>query len=78
VSGSGSSVLPPYAAWARLKDMQQVVADQPAIAHAVRCLRLYDQLELTIELLRQHDWPEFVEAQPLPPNVIRFRPRVRR
>src|SRR5215468_5323105 len=62
VSGSGSRVLPPYAAWARLKDMQQVVADQPAIAHAVRCLRLYDQLELTIELLRQHDWPEFVEA----------------
>ena len=33
--------------------MQQVVARQPAIAHAVGCLPLYDQLELTLELLRQ-------------------------
>jgi hypothetical protein len=79
MNGRGSSVLPPKAAWARLKDMQMVVADQPAIAHAVRCLRLDDVLELTLELLRQRDWPEFVKPEPeLPPNVIRFRPRVRR
>ena len=31
-------MLPPHAAWARLRDMQQVVAHQPAIAYAVRCL----------------------------------------
>jgi hypothetical protein len=30
----------------------------------------------TLELLRQEAWPEFVE--PEPPNVIRFRRRVRR
>jgi len=57
--------------------MQQVVADQPAIAHAVRCLRLRDQLELTLELLRQHDWPDVAESEPLPPNVVRFRQRTR-
>jgi hypothetical protein len=61
-----------------LKDMQRVVAEQPAIAHAVRCLRLADQLKLTLELLRQEEWPEFDEPEPLPPNVIRFRPRLRR
>jgi hypothetical protein len=54
-------LLPPRAAWARLKDMQRVVAEQPTIAHAVRCLRLADQLELTLELLRQDKWPEFAE-----------------
>jgi hypothetical protein len=44
----------------------------------VRCLRLADQLELTLELLGQHDWPTFGEPEPLPPNVVRFRRRVRR
>ncbi len=34
------------------------------------------QLELTLELLRQEDWPDFGEPEVLPPNVIRFRPRV--
>jgi hypothetical protein len=58
--------------------MQQVVVDQPAIAQAVYCLPLYDVLELTLELLRQEAWPEFVEPEPLPPNVVRFRPRPRR
>jgi hypothetical protein len=29
-------LLPPQVAWARLKDMQRVVAEQPTIAHAVR------------------------------------------
>jgi hypothetical protein len=57
--------------------MQNVVAQQPSIAHAVRCLPLYDLLELQLELLRQPDWPEFDEPGPLPPNVIRFRPRRR-
>jgi hypothetical protein len=66
-------------AWAHLKDMQQVIVNRPAIAHAVYCLPLYDQLELMLELLRQREWPEFAEPEPpLPSNVIRFRPRVRR
>jgi hypothetical protein len=69
-------VTPPVA-WHRLRDMQNVVAKQPEIAHAVRCLSLYDQLDLTLELLQQDDWPEFDEPDDLPPNVIRFRPRYR-
>jgi hypothetical protein len=48
-------VQPPHAAWARLRDIQQVVADQPAIARAVRRLPLYDLLELQHELLLQPD-----------------------
>jgi hypothetical protein len=58
--------------------MQRVVAEQPTIAHAVRCLRLADQLELTLELLQQDEWPNFADSEPLPPNVVRFRPRLRR
>jgi hypothetical protein len=54
--------------------MRQVLSDQPAIAYAVWCLPLYDQLELTLALLQQDGWPEFAEPDPLPPNVIRFRP----
>lgn len=53
--------------------LQQVV-EQPAVAHAARSLPLYDLLELTLELLLQDDWPEFVEPEPLPSNVIRFVP----
>ena len=68
-------MLAPHAAWRRLQDVQEVVANQPAIAHAVQCLPLYDQLELTLELLRQAQWPEFDDSESLPPNVIRFRPR---
>ena len=48
-------VLPPDQAWRRLRDMHDVVEHQPAIAHALRCLTLFDQLELTRELLRQKD-----------------------
>jgi hypothetical protein len=70
-------VLPTCEAWRRLRDMQQVVVHQPAIAHAVHCLPLYDQLELTLQLLQQDDWPQFDDSEPLPPNVLRFRPRVR-
>ena len=68
----------PHAAWERLRDLRRVVAEQPAITYAVRSLPLYDQLELTPTLLRQDDWPEFVEPEPMPANVVRFRPRAAR
>jgi hypothetical protein len=55
--------------------MQEVVAHQPAITNAVRSLPLYDQLELTLEWLRQDEWPDFEQPEQLPPNVIPFRPR---
>jgi hypothetical protein len=64
-------------AWRRLRDMQLVLAKQPAIAHAVRCLSLLDVLELQLQLLGQAEWPEFDEPEKLPANVIRFRPRPR-
>jgi len=67
--------LPPQAAWGRLRDMKYLLAEQPSIAYAVRCLPLCDALKLQLEVLRQADWPEFAEPEPLPPNVIRFRPR---
>jgi hypothetical protein len=71
-------VLPPYVAWARLNDMRQVVVHQPAIAYAVHCLPLCDHLELTLELFQQEYWPDFVQPEPLPPNVVCFRPHVHR
>jgi hypothetical protein len=57
--------------------MQQMVAQQPALARAVSCMTLYDQLDLTLELLGHHDNSYLDEepAQPLPSNVIRFRMR---
>jgi hypothetical protein len=58
--------------------MQTVIAREPDIAYAVHCLSIYDQLDLTLELLRQEEWPEFEEPETLPPNVVRFRPRIRR
>ena len=67
----------PTDAWQRIRDIQNVLADQPAVAHAVRCISLFDLLELQLELLRQPEWPEFEEPDPLPPNVIPFRPRHR-
>jgi hypothetical protein len=70
-------VITPTDAWQRLRDMQNVVAQQPSIAHAVRCLPLCDLLELQLELLRQSDWPEFEDPEQLPPKVIRFRRRHR-
>jgi hypothetical protein len=57
--------------------MEFVLARQPAVARAVRCLPLSDQLELTLELLCQRDWPDFDDVEELPPNVVRFRPRIR-
>jgi hypothetical protein len=65
-------VLSPDAAWQRLFWMQAVVAGEPSVARAVRSLSLYDQLELTLQLLAQ-EWPE---PEPLPANVIPFRRRV--
>ena len=50
-----------------------MVVREPAIAYAVHCLPLYDQLELTLQLLQQDDWPEFddepppAQCCPLPP-----------
>ena len=67
----------PPDAWRRLRDIRNVVAQQPTIAHAVRWLQVFDLLELQLELLHQSDWPEFEEPEQLPPNVIRFRPRGR-
>ena len=49
-----------------------MVAGEPSVARAVRSLSLYDQLELTLQLLAQ-EWPE---PEPLPANVIPFRRRV--
>jgi hypothetical protein len=63
-------------AWRRLRDMEFVLARQPAVARAVRRLPLGDQLELTLELLRQSEWPQFDNCEELPPNVVRFRPRI--
>jgi hypothetical protein len=68
-------LLPPDRAWRRLRDVQDVVERQPSIAYAVHCLTLFDQLELTLELLQQDDWPDSDTPEPLPPNVVRFRPR---
>jgi hypothetical protein len=67
-------LLPPDRAWRRLRDIQDVVQHRPAIAYAVHCLTLFDQLELTLGLLKQDNWPEFDTPEPLPPNVVRFRP----
>jgi hypothetical protein len=67
-------LLSPVAAWQRLFWMQEVVAHQPAVANAVRCLSLYDQLQLTLQLLRE-EWPEADSPETLPANVIPFRPR---
>ena len=64
-------------AWRRLRDMEFVLAEQPAIAHAVRCLSLLDLLELQLQLLAQPGWPEFDRPEHLPPNVIPFRSRRR-
>jgi hypothetical protein len=57
--------------WELLAHVRRVMCTRPQVAYAVRCLPLIDQLELTLELLKQ--WQE---SEPeLPSNVILFRPR---
>jgi hypothetical protein len=58
-----NSVLTPPGVWRGLRDMQDVVTTQPDVAYAVRCLSLYDQLDLTLELLQQEYWPYFHELK---------------
>lgn len=69
---------PPDRGWRRLRDMHDGMERQPAIAYAVHRLTLFDQLELTLKLLMQDEWPDFGTPEPLPPNVVRFRPRTQR
>jgi len=54
--------------------VQAVLAEQPAVARAVRRLSLYDQLALTLELLRDAECPD-AQTSDLPANVIPFRRR---
>ena len=68
-------MIPPHRAWLRLARMQQMVAQQPALAWTVSWMPLYDQLDLTLELLGPHD-NSYLDEEPVetwPPNVIRFR-----
>ena len=67
-------MLPSGLAWQRLLLLQDVLAEQPDLARALRHLSLYDQLAMTLELLL--DSPEPAEA--LPANVIPFRRPPRR
>jgi hypothetical protein len=70
-------LIPPRQAWHRLTRMQQMAAQQPALAWAVSWMTLYDQLDLTLELLHM-DGNTYLDedpAEPWPPNVIRFRVR---
>jgi hypothetical protein len=62
-------VLPPGVAWQRLLLLQEVLDDQPELARAVRRLPVREQLSMTLALLEDD------ESRPLPPNVVRFRPR---
>ena len=68
-------MLPPSAGWQLLVHMQTVLAEQPAVARAVRRLSLHDQLSLTLELLRQADSADTHSPKTLPANVIPFRRR---
>jgi hypothetical protein len=70
-------VIPPRQAWHRLSRMQQMVAQQPTLARAVSYMTLYDQLDLTLELLHMggNTYLDEEPAEPLPSNVIRFRAR---
>jgi len=69
-------VLPPSAGWQLLVHVQAVLAEQPAVARAVRSLSLHDQLSLTLELLRSADLPaDGHTPETFPANVIPFRRR---
>lgn len=67
-------MLPPSAGWQRLAHVREVLVAQPAVARAVRSLSLHEQLSLTLEVLREVDWPEPpTPEESLPPTVVRFR-----
>ena len=70
-------MLQPRAAWERLVLIQEVLGEQPALARALRSLPLYEQLTLTLELLdeEEEDWLTPFQTEPLPSNVVPFRPR---
>ena len=68
-------MLPPSAGWQLLVHVQAVLAEQPAVARAVRSLSLHDQLSLTLELLREADCADPQTSETLPANVIPFRRR---
>ena len=71
------NAIPPAQAWHRLARMQQMVAHEPALAWAVSWMPLYDQLDLTLDLLHQvgNTYLDEELDEPLPSNVIRFRVR---
>ena len=69
--------IPPRQAWHGLACMRQMVAHEPALDWAVSWLPLYDQLDLTLELL-QTDGNSYLDedpSDPTPSNVIRLRLR---
>ena len=70
-------MIPPRQAWHRLTRMQQLVAQQPALARAVSYMTLYDQLDLTLDLLHMgaDTYLDEDPVEPWPSNVIRFRAR---
>ena len=70
-------MIPSRQAWHRLTRMQQMVAQQPALARVVNYMTLYDQLDLTLELLHMGGDTYLDEdpVEPWPSNVIRFRAR---
>jgi hypothetical protein len=58
-------------AWWRLGRLRAAVLEQPRLALAFQRLSLYEQLELTFDLLSE---PE-VDRSEVPSNVVPFRPR---
>ena len=71
------TVIPPGQAWHRLARMQQMVPHEPALAWVGSWMPLYDQLDLTLDLLHQvgNTYLDKEPDEPLPSNVIRFRVR---
>ena len=70
-------MIPAHRAWRRVSRMQHMVAQEPALAWVVTYMPLYDQLDLTLELL-QIDGSTYLDedpSEPSPSNVIRFRVR---
>ena len=70
-------VIPSHRAWRRVSRMQHMVAQEPALTWAVSCMPLYDQLDLTLELLHTdvNTYLDEEPDEPMPLNVIRFRVR---